>query len=947
MALLEIFRSKPRWLHPDPQVRAEAVRALRAEDQSVLAGIARGDADARVRRLAARKLASIDALAEIARSDADATVRSEASEALQVAVMGQGDPGLLSAALDAFVDARALANVAKAAHLDAVRRAALARLSDGRLLAQVAREALHSAERLAALARVTDPALRASVAISSEHRDVALAALEAIDERGALKNIAARAKLKAVARRARTLLNGRASEAEPLSAAERHARQSQICHTVETLAHAKDLTRVADEIAAAEAEWQELVPCSDAALASRIEAALKVARAGLARWESDARERERLTTETQAALAARRALCEEVERRNGEDFPARLEAAQTSWAQLAPLVDAEADELARRFARAVEDYRSQAAAGLAEGERAARREELCRSAEALLTAEDLATARSSFAGLEREWSALRAGAPDETSVRFDAVRGRLDERAAAERAARAQSEQQNLARLVSLTEHLEALAATDEPSFKEATRCLREAATVVAEPGPLPSRRERETLLARLETARKKLYPRVQALRADEDWKHWANLSVREELCQQIEALVAVEDLDQVARRVKDIDARWKTARDLPREPGEALRERFRRSREAIAARLQTHFARLDAERGENLARKQALCERAEALVESTDWARTAEAVRKLQEEWQAIGPVPREQSEAVWQRFRAACERFFTRFKAHRQARSAEWAANQGRKEALCGRAEALAESTDWDKTLGEVRTLQEEWKKVGAVRRTQSDALWKRFRTACDAFLARHKRRDEITAAASLAAAEDLCRQIEALVPAGSASAAPAPDSLAEQVSALLDAWRKALRALGPAGSRALSDRFERACLTLVEASPASFAGTELDPQLTLRKMEKVCGRVEALVAQCTPAAGGENAIDLARQLQSALAANAMGGQAERDTRWRAGRDEVQEAQAAWKRLGPVPAALSEPLAERFRAACERFFALRPAAASEPRQRGEGRAR
>ena len=946
MALLEIFRSKPRWQHSDPDVRAEAVRGLGAEEQGVLAGVARADADARVRRLATKRLASVEILAEIARTDADVTVRNEACDALQTAVMGEGEPDALRTALDSITEPKALASVAKAACLEPVRRAALAKLSDPKMLAQVAREAVDGSQRLAALARITDAALRASVATGSEHRDVALAALESIDDRGTLKSIAARAKIKAVGRRARALLNEGDSGPEPLPAAERHALQSQVCRTLESLAHAKDLAQAAEQLAAAEASWQEIGVGADAALAARYDAALRVVHAGLARHESDARERERLAVEQQTALTVRRALCEEVEGLfAGEDVYALLETAQASWGQLAPLAHAEAEELARRFSQAVEACRLRMETGAAAAERESRREELCREAEALATSEDVATARTRFGAIEKEWRAVSAGLEDEKSARFVAARARYEEREAAERAARAQKEQQNLARLVSLAERLEALAAATEPSLKEATRCLREAGTVAAEPGPLPSRRERETLLARIEAARKKLYPQVQALRADEDWKRWANLSVREALCQQIEALATVEDLDEVARRVKDIDARWKTAAELPREQGEALRERFRGSRDAIAARLQTHFARIDAERAENLGRKQALCERAEALAESTDWAHTAEAVRKLQEEWQGVGPVPREQSDAVWRRFRAACEHFFARFKAHRQARSAEWAANQERKQALCERAEALVESTEWDKTLSEVRALQDEWKKVGAVRRSQSEALWKRFRTACDAFFERHKRREEITAATNVAACEEICRQIEALLPATD-SIAPPPDALAEKIGTLRDAWRKTSRALGP-GAGLLVERFERACLALVEAFPTGFAGTELDPQLTLRKMEKLCGRVETLVVECAPAAGGVSADDLAHQLQSALAANAMGGQAEREVRWRSGREEVDEAQAAWKRLGPVPAALGEPLAERFRAACESFFALRSGATREARRPPGGRTR
>jgi hypothetical protein len=943
MALLEIFKSKPKWLHSDPAVRAEAVRALSSEDQALLASIARTDADARVRRLAVKRLHDVAVLAEIVAAETDGGVREETQVALLALAMGEGEAGALLSALAALVDSKHLVAAAKGARVEAVRSAALERIGDPRSLAAVAREAADATQRLAALSRLSDTALRANVAQSSEHKDVALAALDSITERGTLKAIAVRAKVKAVARRAKALLDARAAETEPLPPAERHARLAQVCRTLEGLVHSKDWDHVAEELAASEAAWSELAPCSgDEALTERYEAARRAVHAGLARLEQERLERERQAAARGQAEAARLALCEEAAAAEGG--PAQIDELRARWARLAPWDDPEAATLARRFEDACEAQRVRAATGALAAEREARRDALVSEAEALAAGEDLAAARARWAALEREWSAVSAGLADDRAARFDAARARITERQAAERAARAEKEKANLDKLSALAKKLEALAQAETLSFRDASRYLREATGALAEPGPLPTRRDRESLLGRLETARKKLYPRVQALREDEGWKRFANLSVQEELCSELEGLAELTDLDELARKVKEVDARWKTAQEAPRDQAEALHERFRKTRAAIAERLGAHFARQAAERAENLKRKEALCAQAEAQAEATDWAKTAESIRKLQAEWKAIGPVPRESAEALWQRFRGASDRFFGRFKEHRQKRASEWVENLKRKEALIASAEALAGSEDWEKGAAEIRGLSDEWKKIGPVRHSQAESVWQRFRQACDAFHERYKRRDAIAAAAALAEREELCRRVEGLLPPEGAEPQPPPTNLAEQVIASQAAWRKT-QPFDDETSRPLATRFEQACLRLVELHPQSFAGTELDPEAARKKMEKLCVRVEAIVAECAPQAAGGSTADLAARLRSALAANAMGGQAERESRWHALKEDVEAARNAWRRLGSLPGGVDQPFADRFRAACDRFMALRPRGGRDDRRRPDAR--
>src|SRR5688500_14540714 len=149
---------------------------------------------------------------------------------------------------------------------------------------------------------------------------------------------------------------------------------------------------------------------------------------------------------------------------------------------------------------------------------------------------------------------------------------------------------------------------------------------------------------------------------------------------------------------MRELQARWKEVALAPRTQGEAMWRRFKTAQDEIFNRTAAYFAAQNAERSTNLVKKQALVERAEALAESTDWVKTAAQMQALQAEWKTIGPVSRGQEKAVWERFRAACDRFFTRRQDDLKKRKDEWASNLARKEALCAQAEALAESTDWN---------------------------------------------------------------------------------------------------------------------------------------------------------------------------------------------------------------------------------------------------------
>lgn len=879
MSFLDRFRPQPAWKSSDPAVRASAVRTLGAHDRTILESLARADADPGVRRMALQKLGDPALLAEAARGDADAAVRERATELLlEVALSDTPDA---TAALGAIEDQKALATAARDAARPEVRRSAAARLSSPRALLVVAKTGTDSALRLSALARLDDPALLAEVALKSEHKDVALAALERLDDPEQLRQVAARGRSRAASRRAKARLEAaRAAEAPaaPGPAPDDPAtRVRDLAETLEAFASRRDWVEMAAELATARAAWAELGPRVDDLLARRFLAAAEALDVQLAGHARERAEAERQAAESARRAAERVALCEAVEAATPGDAPAEVDRARAAWQALEAWEAPDADALRRRF-----DAACEAALGRHEGlrtaaERGQRMEELCRELEQLAEKEDLGEARRRWRALQKGWSGLQSmdGLDASLQERYARAVGRLESRFAEARADREKREAENAARLEALAARLEALAAAAQPSLKESERALRELRAVLGDLGPLPTREDRARLETRLKAARQALYPRVQELRDTEDWKRWASEGLREELARKAEALVASEDVAEAAKVLRDLEEQWKQASLGPRDDaGEAVWQRFRTARDTVRQRAQDHFQKKDQERTENLREKEALCARAEALAESSDWDKAAEELKGLQGEWQKVGPVPRAQADAVWARFRKACDTFFERRKKARETRETAWAENLARKEALCLRAEALAGSTEWRKASAEIKQLQVEWKAIGPVRRNKADAVWGRFRAACDRFFERYK---------------------EQRGPKPRAEAAPP------------------------------------------EAPKGPPADPEQARAEALQRREALCAEIEELAREVEPRhARATDPAALAAELREALAANTMRGRGDQAERRRAVADRLKRARAEWKATAAAlgEGAAEGEMESRFAAACERIEAALTAA-------------
>jgi hypothetical protein len=351
------------------------------------------------------------------------------------------------------------------------------------------------------------------------------------------------------------------------------------------------------------------------------------------------------------------------------------------------------------------------------------------------------------------------------------------------------------------------------------------------------------------------------------------------------------------------------------------LWDRFRTATDFIRTRCEVYFAKVREERTAALERKAAIVAEAEALAASNDWAKAPARLQELQTEWQALGPVSREPGRDLAQRFRTACNAFFARRREDLTERKRVWNENLAKKEALAARIEALVDSTDWDATAAEIKRIQAEWKTIGPVRHNKSEEIWNRFRTAADLFFQRYHNRHQILLATKLAEREAMVFELEAL-----ASADPLPDDLGACVQQLRTTWNRSVPIPSPE-AKALTERWRVALGTVVSRGGGAFAGTDLDPEQAVRKLEKLVERIEAYLEDAPDVDEDLSPTEaLAARLRSALATNAMGGRVGDESRWRAAVDAVKDAESAWDRLRPIAGDHASAFEHRFHQACRR---------------------
>lgn len=307
---------------------------------------------------------------------------------------------------------------------------------------------------------------------------------------------------------------------------------------------------------------------------------------------------------------------------------------------------------------------------------------------------------------------------------------------------RQQDEQreQNYEKKMAVIEELKALVEKQEdvnttfPAFRELQNKWREI-------GPVPASKYID-LNNNYQFYVEKFYDMVKINRDLRDLDFKKNLEAKTRFCEQAEKLAEDENVVEAFHDLQKLHEQWKDLGPVAKEFRESIWDRFKAATSIINKKYQAYFEGQKEKQVENLAQKTQLCELVEAIADkediksSSEWNSLTTQIEDIQKQWRTIGFATKKENQKIYDRFRAACDKFFNRKREYYMQFKADMTENVNKKLALIERAEALKDNKDWKKTTQDFINLQKQWKEIGTVPRKKSEQLWKRFRAACDAF-------------------------------------------------------------------------------------------------------------------------------------------------------------------------------------------------------------------
>jgi len=260
--------------------------------------------------------------------------------------------------------------------------------------------------------------------------------------------------------------------------------------------------------------------------------------------------------------------------------------------------------------------------------------------------------------------------------------------------------------------------------------------------GPVPAQSYRninETYQLYVE----QFYDMVKINRELRDLDFKKNLEAKEQFCAYAEKLAENPNVVEAFRELQKLHEQWKEFGPVAKEYRDQIWDRFKAATAVINKKYQAFFEGIKEQQAENLVKKTALCEKVEEIAErevtnSNEWNAFSKEIEDVQKEWKTIGFASKKENQKIYDRFRAACDKFYGRKRDFYTEYKDSINANLEKKISLCEAAEALKSSTEWKKATDQFINLQKQWKEIGAVPRKKSEQLWKRFRAACDEFFA-----------------------------------------------------------------------------------------------------------------------------------------------------------------------------------------------------------------
>ncbi len=329
--------------------------------------------------------------------------------------------------------------------------------------------------------------------------------------------------------------------------------------------------------------------------------------------------------------------------------------------------------------------------------------------------------------------------PDDDEETFKAEMQIIKEKRAKAFQEQEAEKQVNLQRKLDIIEKIKAMATSPEEAnknyneFKELQKEFKEIKSVPPE--------KANEVWRNYQLYVEQFYDLLNLNREAREYDFKKNLEAKTKLCEEAEALDKVSDVVSAFHQLQELHAQYREIGPVAKDLREQIWARFKAASTVINKKHQQHFEELRAKEEENLAKKTELCEKVEALAKEEnkgigDWEKHSKAIIALQQEWKTIGFAPQKMNVKIFERFRAACDDFFSRKSEFFKQLKQQFAVNAEKKRELIKKAQELTDSTDWKTTGDKFVALQKEWKTVGAVPKKLGDQLWNEFLTACNHF-------------------------------------------------------------------------------------------------------------------------------------------------------------------------------------------------------------------
>lgn len=746
---------KPRWQHRDAEVRAQAVATLDPrQDQETLSKLARDDDSARVRAAAVSALLDLHLLDRLIETDTDAGVRETASDRFVALLAGTVDG---APAVD-------------------TRLRLIQHTGNARVLLHVARHSPDQECREAALAAIDEPDALYRLALEGADAALRLAAAERLNDSTLLRQLGREGRDKKVVRIARDRI--KAMQAEDAEARRHEEQLDALIDALEQLAQHSADPLFEGRLQRLEQRWHALAEHADDARSARVESALGRCHGHLREQQEAAARQQALESaahERRAALDTLRSLYRDLSAETWDQQLGELRSAvatqERRWQAAGELLEAD-DESDLMFHSRLSEWRR-----------------LIALAEAALDAEDDEQRRD----LAEQWpaevaapSALATARPPELTEQKEEQKPRP--------AARPSANSEHRGLVVALRRELE------RGNLKHANRLWHKAEAVLAE--------QRDPWL---QQQLERLTPRREELR---DWHAFAAQPKKEQLCERMEALAETEmDAEERASAVQALHEEWRALMSSDQDQDQALWDRFKAASDRAYEPCRAHFAELDAQREENLRRREALCQQLADFVaaqdwQNADWQAVWEIRRQAPQEWKSHAPVRFTDAREAQKRFSALLSEIDERLEE-------AWRQAEQPRQALLERAAALAEGVAADQgeqgvdvrgAAREAQELQKQWRAAPWLPPARHRPFQKRFRRIMDTIFAARQADTEQKQAQRAEAAEQAQTVLER---AAQQTALPLP----EQDGATLAALAEELQTLDSASlGRGVQQQLQR---------------------------------------------------------------------------------------------------------------------------------------